>query len=46
MNKKLLALINQKFTDKLMTKTSWGRNEVLALYKDVVSEALLEIMDT
>jgi hypothetical protein len=45
MNKKLLSLINQKFTDKLMQKTNWGRNEVLSMYKDAVSESLLEMMD-
>ena len=45
MNKKLLALIQKKFEEKLQAKTGWGRNEILAAYKDAVSEAILELID-
>lgn len=45
MNKKMLALIQQKFEEKLKVKTGWGRNEILAAYKDAVNEALIELMD-
>jgi len=45
MNKKLLALIQKHFEEKLAGKTGWGKNEVLIAYKEAVSEALLEIMD-
>ncbi len=45
MNKKLVELITKKFEQKLQAKTNWGRNEVLAHYRDAVSEALLEMME-
>lgn len=44
-NKKLLQRIEQLFTEKLQSKTGWGRNEILALYRDAVSEALMEALD-
>ena len=45
MNKQLIERISQLFTEKLQAKTSWGRNEILALHKDAVSEALMELLD-
>ena len=45
MNKKLLQRIEQLFTEKLQSKTGWGRNEIIALYRDAVSEALMEALD-
>lgn len=45
MNKKLLQRIEELFTAKLQDKTGWGRNEVLQLYKDSVTEALLELLE-
>lgn len=45
MNKKLLQRIEQLFTEKLQSKTGWGRNEILAMYRDAVSEALMEALD-
>ena len=45
MNKKLLQRIEELFTAKLQTKTGWGRNDVLAAYKEAVSEALMELLD-
>lgn len=45
MNKKLLARIEELFTQKLQAKTGWGRNEIIALYKEAVSEAVLEMLD-
>lgn len=45
MNKKLLKRIEEIFELKLSTKTGWGKNEVLQLYKDSVTEALLELID-
>lgn len=45
MNKKLLKLIEEIFNQKLSSKTSWGRNEVAALYKEAVNEALLTLLD-
>jgi hypothetical protein len=46
MNKELLKRIEEIFTQKLQAKTGWGRNEVLAAYKDAVTEAVLEVIDT
>lgn len=44
MNKELLARIEVLFLLKLATKTSWGRNEVIAMYKEAVSEAVMEML--
>lgn len=46
MNKSLLKRIEELFTEKLQVKTGWGRNEILAVYKEAVSEAILEMLDT
>lgn len=46
MNKKLIEIIRRKFAEKLATKTGWGRNDVMTAYDQVVSEALLELLDT
>lgn len=43
-NKELLQRIEVLFTEKLQTKTGWGRNEILAAYKEAVSEALMETL--
>lgn len=45
MNKELLKRIEEIFTQKLQAKTGWGRNEILAAYKDAVNEAVLELVD-
>lgn len=44
MNKQLLQRIEVLFTEKLQAKTGWGRNEILAIYKEAVSEALMEML--
>lgn len=43
-NKELLQRIEALFTAKLQAKTGWGRNGVLAPYKEAVSEALMETL--
>jgi len=43
--KKLLSSIEEKFKNKLMAKTGWGRNEVIAAYKEAVSESLMEMIN-
>ena len=43
-NKQLLQRIEVLFTEKLQAKTGWGRNEILAIYKEAVSEALMEML--
>jgi len=45
MNKKLIQRIEEIFEQKLQSKTGWGRNEILALHKEAVNEALLELID-
>lgn len=45
MNKKLIERIAELFAVKLQVRTTWGRNEVLTLYKDATNEALLELID-
>ena len=45
MNKKLIQRIEEIFTQKLQAKTGWGRNDVLIVYKEAVSEAVLEMLD-
>ena len=45
MNKKLIERITELFTEKLQAKTGWGRNDVLVIYKESVSEAILETLE-
>ena len=45
MNKKLLERIEELFTAKLQSKTGWGRNEILTIYKESVNEAILKTLD-
>lgn len=46
MNTELIKLIEEIFTAKLQAKTGWGRNEILAAYKESVAEAALKILDS
>jgi len=45
MNKKLLERIAEIFEQKLQSKTGWGRNDVLKVYRESVNEAILETLD-
>lgn len=45
MNKKLLERIDELFEQKLQAKTGWGRNDVLAAYREAVRQALMETLD-
>jgi hypothetical protein len=45
MNKKLLALIKEKFEKKISLKTGWGKNEIMLAYNNAVTEAVLEVLD-
>lgn len=40
----LLRTIRARFTAKLATKTSWGRNELIELYDTAVREVLEEAL--
>lgn len=44
MNKKLLERIKAIFQEKLMAKTGWGRNDIMAAYNDAVNEAIMELV--
>ena len=44
MNKEILLRIEAIFEAKLKEKTGWGRNDVMAAYKQSVSEALMETL--
>jgi hypothetical protein len=45
MNKELLNRIEELFKERLSTKTSWGRDQVLLQYQSAVSDALTELLD-
>lgn len=45
MNKKLVSRIDELFSEKLKAKTAFGRNEVYLLFKESISEAILEMLD-
>lgn len=45
MNKKLIMRIQELFFFALQGKTSWGRNEIMNMYKGAVTQALLENLD-
>jgi hypothetical protein len=40
--RELIERIEKIFGDKLNEKTNWGRNQILSILKDSISEALLE----
>lgn len=44
MNKEILKRIKELFTEKLQEKTGWGRNEVIQIYEESVTEALMELL--
>lgn len=41
----LLDRIQELFFAKLQSKTGWGRNEIMAAYKEAENEALREQID-
>ena len=45
LTKKLIARITELFTQKLQWKTGWGRNEILALHAEAVTEAIMETLE-
>jgi hypothetical protein len=45
MNRKLIKRIEEIFFQKLQKKTSWGRNDLMTIYKESVNEALMETLD-
>lgn len=44
-NKQLLLRIQSLFEQKLQAKTSWGRIELMGIYKEAVSEAIMETLE-
>jgi hypothetical protein len=44
MNRQLIMRIQELFAQKLQAKTGWGRNEVTALLKESINEAVLELL--
>lgn len=42
----LLKAIDKAFEEKLEEKTGWGRNEIKAAYRSVVTEVLMAVADT
>ena len=44
MNKELLKRIEEIFSQKLQLKTGWGRNEIILIYKESVTEAVFEFI--
>lgn len=45
MNKKLLERIKFLFTEKLKSKTGWGRNEIMDAYDECVNTAIMELLE-
>ncbi len=45
MNKLLILRIQEVFEKKLSVKNGWGKNEVMAQYKNAVNEVILEMLD-
>lgn len=42
----ILKAIDKSFEEKLEEKTGWGRNEIKAAYRSVVTEVLMALADT
>ncbi len=45
MNKRFAQLLKEKFCEGLMDKTSWGRNDVRALFESCMTDAAMECLD-
>jgi len=45
MTKEILERIEALFREKLQQKTSWGRNDVLIIYKEAQAAALMEFVN-
>ena len=43
--KSILIRLEEIFKQKVSEKNSWGKNEVLELYKSSVNELLLEMLE-
>ncbi len=43
MNKKLIDRIKEIFFKKLMSNTTHGRNQIMALYNESITEAIMEL---
>jgi len=44
MNKEIIKRIKEIFNQKISTKNSWGKNEIINLHNEAVSEALMEFV--
>jgi len=44
--KSIFIRLEEIFKQKVSEKNSWGKNEVLELYKTSVNELLMEILET
>lgn len=44
MNKEIIKRIKEIFAEKIATKNSWGKNEIINLHNEAVSEALMEFV--
>lgn len=42
--KDLIKRIEELFEQKLQAKTGWGRNEIMAAYRDAQNQAYLEYL--
>jgi hypothetical protein len=40
-----LSYKKELFIAKLQTKTGWGRNEIITLYEQSVTEAIMEMLE-
>lgn len=43
-DKAVIKRIQEIFEEKLKIKTSWGRNDVMNIYKEAIIEAMTEFM--
>ena len=45
MIKRFAKLLEEKFMERLQTKTGWGRNDVMIEFRAALNEALMELLD-
>jgi hypothetical protein len=45
MNTKLIELIKEEFSIRLMEKTGWGRNEIMKAFNESITAVLLKLLD-
>lgn len=45
MNKRLIGLLREEFTERVNRKTGWGKNEILQEFEQAISNTIARLLD-